>query len=179
MYRPRLPGLALATALLAACGHGGGDHSGAMSAFRHLTITDSGDVMVHARNGSKARITATGDLYIEGKSITTTAAERELLQDYHSGAVALRRDAIATGKAGMDTGIHALGAVAKGLASGNPDSIDSEVNSRAKKVDALADAVCQDLARLYADQGKVAAAIPAFHPYATIEPREVSECGGD
>lgn len=174
----RMFGLVLATALLGACNHGG-DHSRTTSVFQHLSIADNGDVIAHARDGSTARISAAGDLDISGKPVTVSPTGRERLQSYRADTLALRHDAIATGKAGMQTGLHALDAVAKGLASGNTDSIDSEVNSRASKVDALAHTVCHDLARLYADQGQVTAAIPAFRPYATIEPHEVSDCHTD
>lgn len=178
MIKPSAFGLILAIGLLAACSQGNG-HDGSTSVFRHLSIAGNGDVIVHARDGSDARITAAGDLDIRGKNVAVTPAQRKLLQGYHADATTLRRDAIATGKAGVETGMHALDAVAKGLASGNPDSIDSEVNGRANKVDALAHAVCQDLARLYADQGQVTAATTTFGPYATIEPHEVSDCHGD
>jgi hypothetical protein len=169
---------ALFATTLAACAQGGNTGT-TSSAFRHVSIADNGDVIAHATDGGDARITAAGDLDVHGKSVVVTSAQRRLLQDYHTDVLALRRDAIATGKAGVETGVHALDAVAKGLASGNADSIDSEVDGRASKVDALAHAVCQDLARLYADQGLVTAAIPAFGPYATIEPHEVSECSRD
>lgn len=174
----RVLGLVLATALLGACNHGG-DHSRTTSVFQHLSIADNGDVVAHARDGSAARISAAGDLEIGGKPVMATASQRRLLQSYHANALALRNDAAATGEAGMQTGLHALDAVAKGLASGDTDSIDSEVNGRARKVDALAHTVCQDLARLYADQEQVTTAIPAFRPYATIEPHEASDCHVD
>lgn len=173
-----LAGLVLIVATVAACSHGNG-HDRTTSVFQHLSVTDHGDVIAHARDGSSARISAAGDLDIQGKSVAVTPAQRALLQSYHADAMALRKDAMATGKAGVETGMHALGAVAKGLASGNTDSIDSEVNSRASKVDTLAQAVCQDLARLYAAQGRVTTAVPAFSPYATIEPHEVFECRND
>ncbi|MDE2224813.1 MAG: hypothetical protein KGJ46_06010, partial [Xanthomonadaceae bacterium] len=160
--------MSLATALVA-CSNSGNSGT-TKSAFQHISIADNGDVIAHATDGSGARITAAGDLDILGKNISVTPAQRALLQGYHADAARLRKDAIATGTAGVETGMHALDAVAKGLASGNADSIDSEVNSRADKIDVLARAVCQDLARLYADQGQVTTAIPAFSPYATIEP---------
>ena len=174
----RMSGLVLATALLGACSHGG-DHSRTSSMFQHLSITDDGDVIAHARDSSKARITAAGDLEIAGKPVSVSPVGRKRLQAYHADALALRHDAIATGKAGVQTGLHALDAVAKGLGSGDTDSIGAEVNGRADKVDALADTVCQDLARLYADQQQATAAIPAFGPYATIERHEVSDCHTD
>jgi hypothetical protein len=169
---------ALLATMLAACAAGG--NSGTTnSAFQHISIVNNGDVIAHATDGSDARITAAGDLDIRGKNVVVTPTQRELLRGYHADAIRLRKDAVATGKAGVETGMHALDAVAKGLASGSADSIDSEVNSRANKVDALAHAVCQDLARLYAAQAQVAAAIPAFSPYATIDSHEVSECRND
>lgn len=169
---------ALFAAMLAACMDGGNPDT-TNSAFQHISIADNGDVIAHATDGSDARITAAGDLSIRGKNVVVTPTQRELLQGYHADAIGLRKDAVATGKAGVETGMHALDAVAKGLASGSADSIDSEVNSRANKVDALAHAVCQDLARLYSDQGQVTAAIPTFSPYATIESHKVSECRSD
>lgn len=170
--------IVLIVATAAACSHGIG-HDRNTSVFQHLSITDNGDVIAHAHDGSSARINAAGDLDIQGRSVGMTPAQRELLQNYHADAIALRKDAIATGKAGVETGMHALDAVAKGLASGNADSIDSEVNNRTDKVNALAHTVCQDLARLYATQGKVTTAISAFSPYATIESHEVSDCRND
>ena len=178
MSPPLVFGLVLATALLGACGHGG-DHSRTTGVFQHLSIADNGDIVAHAGDGSTARISSAGDLDIAGSLVAVSATNRKLLQGYHADALALRNHAVATGKAGMQTGLHAVGAVARGLASGDTDSIDSEVDSRANKVDALAHTVCQDLARLYADQGQVTAAIPAFRPYATIEPHEISDCHTD
>lgn len=179
MSKLRVFGLTLAIGLLAACS-GDGGHERNTSVFQHLSIADSGDVIVRAHDGSSARISALGDLDLGGKRITVTSTQRRLLESYHSEVLTLRKDAVATGKAGMQTGLHALSAVAKDLASGSTSSssIDSEVNGRASKVNVLADAVCQDLARLYADQEQVASAIPAFGPYATIEPHEVSNCHG-
>lgn len=171
----RAVGLTLGVALLAACSSGGRD-AGHTSVFQHLSIADNGDVIAHAHGGGDARVSAAGALAIAGKPVAVNPAQRQLLQGYHADALKLQKDGIATGAAGLSTGLHALGAVATGLANGDPDSIDSKVNARADKVEALARVVCEDFARLYADQGKVTAAIPAFAPYATIEAHDVSDC---
>ena len=160
---------------LGACSHGDRE----TGAFQHLSIADNGDVIAHARDGANARIDAAGDLEIQGKSVAVNPAQRKLLQSYHADALALRNVAVATGKAGVQTGLTALSAVASGLASGNPDSIDSKVDAKAGKVDALAATVCRDLAHLYADQREVTAAIPAFAPYATIDSHDASDCNSD
>ena len=166
---------AFCTALLGACASGD-DTGTSTSAFQHISIARNGDVIAQSHDGSSARISATGDLDIRGRSVAVTPSQRELLRDYHAEALTLRNDAIATGTAGVETGMHALDAVAKGLASGKPDSIDAEITPRANKVDALAQTVCRDLEHLYTDQTAVAATLPEFAPYATIEEREVSGC---
>ncbi|TAN03931.1 MAG: hypothetical protein EPN36_11015 [Rhodanobacteraceae bacterium] len=175
MLKLHTPILALALGLLAACstGNQGGTYS---SAFQHLSIDSNGNVIALAHDGSKATVTAAGALAINTKSIAVTPTQRQALENYHAAAIKLLDDGIATGKAGLSTGMHAIGAVVSGLASGNPDSIDAKVNARADKVSALAENVCTDLAQLYAAQGRVAAAIPAFKPYATIAPQEISDC---
>jgi hypothetical protein len=178
MSLPRFVGLALCLALLAACGSGGHD-ARSTSVFQHLSISDNGDVIAHADGGGDARISAAGELEIAGKPVPVDPTQRQLLASYHADAVKLQKDGIATGAAGLSTGMHALSAVASGLASGNPDSIDAKVNAKADKVEALARTVCADLAHLYTDQGQVTAAVPAFAPYATIEQHEVSDCHTD
>jgi hypothetical protein len=170
-----LASIVLLAAMLGACSRGSNDYT-STSAFRHLNIADNGDVIVHARNGTNARITSAGDLTIAGKPVAIDSGQRQLLVGYRTDAVALRKDAIATGKAGAKLGLNALGTVAKGLASGAPDSIDKQLQPQADKVSGLGQKVCRDLAALHAAQGKLAAAIPAFTPYATIEPHDVSEC---
>lgn len=163
---------------LAACTDGG-QEGGTTSVFQHLSINNNGDVTAHAHDGSSARIDSAGDLEIRGKRVDVTQAQRELLKSYHADALAVRGDAIATGKAGARTGLHAVGAVVSGLASGKPDSIDAKVDASADEVRTKVRALCQDLARLYSDQGKLVVALPSFGPYATIESHEVSDCEAD
>ena len=167
--------LALAFCLLAACTYDSDEND---SVFRHLSIAGNGDVIVHAHDGTNARISAAGDLEIGNKHAAVNPVQRGLLKAYHDDALFLRDDAVATGKAGARTGLTAIGAVASGLANGDPDSIDSKVKPEADKVDALAQAVCRDLGKLHAAQEKLVAAVPSFRPYATIESHEVSDCDG-
>ncbi len=173
MRKLQTAALALAFCLLAACTHDSDEND---SAFRHLSIADNGDVVVHAHDGTNARISAAGDLEMVNKQVAVNPVQRGLLKAYHDDALTLRDDAVATGKAGARTGLTAVGAVASGLANGDPDSIDSKVKPEADKVDALAQAVCRDLGKLHAAQEKLVAAVPSFQPYATIESHEVSDC---
>jgi hypothetical protein len=145
------------------------------SVFQHITLHD-GSIAVHAHGVPDANVTPAGDLSINGKAVTVTADQRDLLKQYYAQVVAIRDDGIATGKAGAAMAGHAIGSVASGLAHGNPDSIGPAIESRAKGVEAKAMVVCNDLAALRTKQDVIASVLPAFKPYATIELNEVSDC---
>lgn len=162
----------LLSAGLAACGSHG-DRNDTITSY--LSVHD-GSVAVHAPNRPDADISATGDLSIQGASVTVTPAQRELLKHYYGTAVALREHGIATGNAGIATAGKAISSVASGLASGNTDKIDSEVNASAAKVEVKAMLVCEDLAELQSTQNTLAAQLPAFKPYALIESHEAGDC---
>jgi hypothetical protein len=148
---------------------------------RHDTVTNyisihEGSVSVHAPGRADADITAAGALSIADTSVAVTPAQRDLLRHYYSTALTLRDHGIATGKAGVATAGQALRSVASGLASGNTDKIDSEVNASAAKIEAKANLVCIDLADLQSTQNTLATQLPAFQPYALIKTHEAADC---
>ena len=145
------------------------------SVFNHITIHD-GSIMIHARSAPDAKITLAGDLSINGKVVTLTTDQHDLLKQYYAQVMALRDDGIATGKAGAAMAGQAIGTVASGLAHGNPDSIGPAIDAKAKGVEAKAMAVCNDVEALRAKQAVIASTLPAFKPYATIEANEVTDC---
>lgn len=163
--------------LAAACLAGCNDHDRAETITSYISL-HRGSVAVHAPGRPDADISAAGDLGIAGKAITVTAAERDLLRHYYATALAIRDHGLATGRAGMATAGKALSSVASGLASGNPDKIDAEVNASAAKVEASAALVCNDLADIHATQEKLAAELEAFRPYALIKASEADDCRG-
>lgn len=140
--------------------------------------TSDGSILVHAPGRSDAHITAAGDLSIAGTKVTVTSEQRELLQKYYVTTLMMRDHGIATGNAGIATAGKALSSVASGLASGNTDKIDSEVNASAAKVEAQAALVCTDLADLRSIQETLAGQLPAFQPYALIKANEAEDCRG-
>lgn len=164
-----LPMILLLT-LVSGCGHS--DHVSMIS----FIDVDGGRVALRAPHQEDALISAAGDLTIGTANVTVNAAQRDLLKNYYTTAVSLRDHGIATGKAGMAVAGKALGSVASGLASGNTDKIDSEVNASAAKVEAQAMLVCKDVAELRATQDTLAAQLPAFQPYAQIKQHDAEDC---
>ena len=83
---------------------------------------------------------------------------------------------IATGKEGAKLAGKAVGAVVRGIFSGNPDQIDREMEAEGKKIEAHAMKICDHLPGLYKAQQDLAAALPAFQPYAGMELDDIAEC---
>ncbi|MEO7051854.1 MAG: hypothetical protein ABI128_09325 [Rhodanobacter sp.] len=155
---------------------GCGNHSGHYDTISNNLSIHDGSVAVHAPGRADANISAAGDLSINGTGITVTPAQRDSLKHYYNTALALREHGIATGNAGIATAGKAIASVASGLANGDPDKIDGEVNASAEKVEAKAGLVCNDLAELQSTQNTLAGQLPAFQPYALIKGHEADDC---
>ncbi|GAP65035.1 lipoprotein [Mizugakiibacter sediminis] len=169
--------LLLAAALgvaLSGCGRAAPDGAVA-TGDAYIAIRD-GLAIVRARGLPDASIAADGALRIGETAIATTPAQREQLARFHAEAVALRDDGIATGRAGLAVAGHAIGAVISGLAGGDPDRIDKDVDARARIVEARARKLCADLAQLRTTQDAIASALPAFRPYARISADDADRC---
>lgn len=165
-----LAALTLATAL-GACSHE--DVS-----FRHFRVVDATHVALYSRTAPMAILADDGSLSIDARPVPLEPAQQAQLKDFHTRIRTLMDDALATGRAGVATATTALGAVASGLASGDPDSIGRKVDAKAAEVDAAAARICVDLARLRAQQQTIATGLPAFAPYAGITADEVASCTG-
>jgi len=166
------PATALA-ALLAGC-NGGitiSDDSGMQSIRVH-----DGSIAIHRSGAPEADVTMAGDLSIDGKPVALAPNQRDLLKQFYAQVMLVRADGIATGKAGASMAGHAIGAVASGLAHGDPDSIGPAIDARAKTVEAKAMAICNDMVALKARQDAIAAALPAFKPYASIKGNNKTDC---
>ena len=171
-YLPLLILLLAATALTA-CDHDGNDRRGRIANYISIH-TDH--IAVHAPGRADADVNAAGDLSIADKSVAVTTAERELLKHYYATALTLRDHGIATGAAGAAVAGQAIRSVASGLASGNTDKIDAEVNASATKVEAKAALICDDLTELQSTQQSLASQLEAFRPYALIKTDEADKC---
>ena len=139
------------------------------ASFTRFSVVDDTHVAIHARGAADAILAVDGSLRIDGKTVATTKPQQALLAAYYRDIDAVRRDAIATGAAGIATAGTAIVSVVSGLASGDPDSIGARVDAKAAKVEVAATRICTDLANLQVRQQALAAQLEAFRPYALIE----------
>ncbi|HTV86505.1 MAG TPA: hypothetical protein VME63_13970 [Dyella sp.] len=175
MNRAALLATVLLCGVIAACGND------ADSDMLNGSIRLSHDqITLHAKDAPDAVIGANGDLTIDQQAIQTSPAERELLKRYYDNVLMIRTDGIATGKAGVAVGAQAMKSVAQGLANGNSDQIQQQIDAKTKAVTDAAMKICQDLANVKINQDQLVAQLPAFKPYANvISGSDVGDCRKD
>lgn len=145
------------------------------SVMKHITL--QGDrVGANAPNGKVAWIDPAGGVEIDGKPVALNEAQRALTLQYYTQVRSLRDDGLAVGKAGAKLASSAIGEVAKGLASGNPDQIGDKIEIQAGTVEVQAMKLCRGVGDLQVMQDAIVSALPAFAPYATIDENVAADC---
>jgi hypothetical protein len=129
----------------------------------------------------KAEITPQGDLLIAGKKVDATPAQRTLLLDYRQQIVDIASAGMDIGTQGADLGMQAAKTAMLGAFSGKSDKqIEAAIKPQTDKIEAAAHQLCQQhMPALLASQQKLAAAMPAFQPYATMEQKDIDDCSKD
>ena len=141
--------------------------------------SDGKSITLRADGQPNARISATGDLTIDGKPVAVNASQRALLRSYHDEMNAMTADGIAIGKKGAAMAGTAVTEVIKSAINGNGDQIDAKMEAEARKIEQQALQLCKRLATIKASQDALATQLPAFKPYATIDIKDVNDCGSD
>lgn len=140
-------------------------------------ITVSNHDSDHRNNLPKAEITPKGDFLIAGKPVPLTAPQRELVLAYRQQIIAIGEQGIAVGKQGAAIGMQAAGAALAAVFSGKSDQqIQRAVEAKATGIRQAAAKICDQLPSLMAAQQKLATALPAFKPYATMTQDDIGDC---
>ena len=143
-----------------------------------MSDTDTNDN--RASGLPKAQITPQGDLLISGKPVALTPAQRAMLLDYRRQLIGIGTQGIAIGKQGAALGMNAASEAIAGVFSGKPEQqIRQHVEAKASGIRAAAAKLCDRMPALRESQQKLAAALPAFKPYATLTSSKIDECRKD
>ena len=128
----------------------------------------------------KAQITPAGDLLIANKKIAATPEQHALLLDYRSQIVGIAAAGMDVGAQGADLGLNAARqALLGGFSGKSGKEIEAGIKPQAEKIRAAALQLCQRLPSLLSSQQKLASAMPEFRPYATMEQKDIDDCGKD
>lgn len=160
---------------LAACDARQGTSGDRASVTRHITI-DDGRVGAIASNGDVAWVDDNGGIEIDGARLDLSSDQQGLAADYHQQAMTLQESAKAIGLQGARVAGTAISEVARGLMSGEPDSIGERVDKEASVIEAQARQLCHQLRQLRDTQDALGSAVPAFKPYGTIDARTADDC---
>ena len=143
-----------------------------------LSDTDSDDN--RASRLPKAQITPRGDLLISDKPVAITPAQRAMLLDYRQQLIEIGAQGIALGKQGAALGMNAASEAIAGAFSGKPEQeIRQRVEAKASGIREAAAKLCDRMPTLMEAQQKLAAALPAFKPYAELTPAKIDQCRKD
>ena len=169
--------LALAAiALLSAC-----DPGTTVASDTGRVTAKSDRVILSADGQPKAEITGAGEFVIDGRKIEVTDAQRALLLDYRRELDGITQDGIAMGKEGMAMAGDAVAAAIKGAFSGQGDSgkgeeVDKSIEARAQEMENKARDMCRRVVAIKSTRDALAAALPAFRPYANIGIKDAEDC---
>jgi hypothetical protein len=140
------------------------------------SLSFDGGVVVLKRGGSTARIAANGDLTVDGKAVAIDDAQRRDLVAYRDAARQLRKNALATGQAGVQLAKNVVSEVISGVASGDTSKIERNAELEAEKVKSAAARLCTDLGVMRAAQDRLAGTLTPFQPFATIDQAALDDC---
>jgi hypothetical protein len=128
----------------------------------------------------KAEITPQGELLIAGKHVAATPVQHALLLDYRKQIVGIAETGMDIGAQGADLGVTAAKQALWGALAGKSDKdIEASIKPQTDKIEAAAARLCQRMPDLLSTQQKLAAEMPEFRPYATMQQKDVDDCGKD
>ena len=128
----------------------------------------------------KAQITPQGDLLIGNKKVAATPEQHALVSDYRTQIVGIAGAGMDMGAEGADLGLNAAKQALMGSFGGkSKQEIEAAIKPQANKIKAAALELCKRLPALLSSQQKLAEAMPAFRPYATMQQKDVDDCGKD
>lgn len=135
-----------------------------------------GNISVSKHSGAKVEITPDGSLLINDAAVPLDASQRALALRYRAQVVAVADAGIEIGVQGANLGVRAAGEAIKGVFSGDTGQIEQRINAEAEQLKARAAKICDQLPALLATQQQLAAAVPAFKPYATMDQGSIDKC---
>ena len=136
----------------------------------------------HDRDSSgsrpKAEITPAGDLLVDGKAQPIDAAQRKQLLAYRGLVIDIALAGIEVGQKSADAALAAVGDSWLGILF---NAMTGQLENRVERVvreqvAPMVKTICGRLPEVMATQQRLAASLPAFRPYADLEPGDIEDC---
>lgn len=127
----------------------------------------------------KAQIAPNGDFIVGGKPVAIDDAQRKLLLEYRAGITTIAAAGIDIGVQGADLAGKAVTEALAGVFTGKSDEVEKKIEGHAEGIKQAAVKLCTKLPALLDTQNRLAAALPAFQPYATMSQQDIDDCNKD
>ena len=126
----------------------------------------------------KAEITPRGDFLVDGKAVAINAAQRSQLLAYRGQVIDVARTGIDLGERGAEVALEAVDRPLLSLIIGGlTGSLERRVEATVKReIEPGVRQICGRLPALRVSQQQLAASLPQFRPYATLEADDVADC---
>jgi hypothetical protein len=111
--------------------------------------------------------------------VDVTPAQRRLLLDYRAEVIRVGETGLEIGSKGADLAGEAIGQAIGSIFSGDTREMEQRVEARAEQLKQEAKVICGQLPALMETQQRLAASLPAFRPYATLEQKDIDDCMDD
>lgn len=127
----------------------------------------------------KAEISPEGDLLIAGQPVEVDAAQHALLVEHRRLLEEVALAGMAVGVQGADIAGTALSGLGEAVFGGEEGrrAYEARMEAEARRIKDDARKICALLPPLRDSQQALAAALPAFAPYATMTPQDIADCG--
>lgn len=149
----------------------------------NLGLNGNYDVRINGKRLSRnagtlppAHITPEGQLVVDGRDVAMDDASRALARDYRNHLIAIAETGMDLGVQGADLGMRAARDAIGSLLRGDTEEMEKRIEKEAKQLEASAMRICDDLPGLLDTQQALAAAVPAFVPYAKMESSDIADC---
>ena len=128
-----------------------------------------------------AQISPKGDFLVDGKAIAIDAQQRQQLLDYRGQVIELAWIGIEGGEQAAMAAIDATDvSLFRLIVGGLSGSLERRVEASVKQhVEPMVRQICRRLPQLLESQQELAANLPRFQPYATLERDDIDDCERD
>ena len=170
---------------LAACTGGKEDAAGSNGGLVEAVVREIRDEVANenlslgkGKDGQpRAEITPAGDLLIGGEAVPLTEAQREKVLAYRGELAGVAEAGAAIGLRSAELAKDAAAEAIAGAIRGDAkETVEARIKADAEGIEEAARALCDGLPRLYAAQQALVEAVPAFAPYAEMDPSDIDDC---
>ena len=129
----------------------------------------------------RGEITPAGDLLVDGKAVAVDAAQRRQLLDYRAQVIGIAKTGIDAGERAAMLAIDATDvSMFRLIVGGLTGSLERRVEATVRReLQPMVLQICHRLPQLRDSQQALAASLPAFRPYATLDDADIADCERD